>query len=151
DLKMYWVWGYSLTERRYILVPEQLVYYCNHSYRQPLFVHECSNGCASGTSFEEAILYALLELMERDEFLITWFAKLALPKLDYSNVRDRQFQFICDRINRLGYDVTLFDMRLDMPIPVVLAVALRRDGGMGALSLAAGAGLDPLAAMWGAV
>jgi ribosomal protein S12 methylthiotransferase accessory factor len=58
---------------------------------------------------------------------------------------------MCDRINRLGYDISLFDMRLDMPLPVVLAVATRRDGGKGRLSLAAGAGLDPLAAIWGAV
>ena len=37
----------------------------------------------------------------------------------------------------------LFDNRIDLPMPVVTGVAVRRDGGLGTLCSRAGAGLDP--------
>jgi ribosomal protein S12 methylthiotransferase accessory factor len=48
-----------------------------------------------------------------------------------------------DRLDLLGYDVRLFDNRADLPVPVVTAVAVRRDGGLGTLCFAAGSSLDP--------
>jgi ribosomal protein S12 methylthiotransferase accessory factor len=41
----------------------------------------------------------------------------------------------------------LFDMRVDLPVPVVMAVAERLDGGLGRLCFAAGASMDPLEAV----
>ena len=37
------------------------------------FVFECSNGCATGSCLEEAVLFGLLELVERDAFLLGWY------------------------------------------------------------------------------
>jgi len=69
DRKIPWVRGYSLRDDREILVPLVLTYYhCEpHAER---FVQQCSNGCASGGSLAEAVLFGLLELIERDAFLL---------------------------------------------------------------------------------
>lgn len=50
-----------------------------------------------------------------------------------------------------GYDVHAFDNRIDLAVPVVTALAVRRDGGPGSFSFGAGASLDPRAALEGAL
>jgi ribosomal protein S12 methylthiotransferase accessory factor len=142
DRPIPWVWGYSLRDRRPILVPERLVYY-KGGPGPDNFVHECSNGCASGSRVEEAALFGMLELIERDAFLLAWYGKARLPEIDANSCRDPATRFMVDRISLYGYEVRLFDNRIDLPIPVVTAVGVRRDGGPGTLCFAAGAGLDP--------
>lgn len=140
---MHWVWGYSLRDRVPRLVPEQLVYYLDRRTEQRKFVQECSNGCASGSCPEEALLHGMLELIERDAFLLAWYGSARLAEIDPATCRDETVHFMLDRVNLLGYDVHLYDTRADLPIPVVTAVAVRRDGGLGQLCFAAGASLDP--------
>jgi ribosomal protein S12 methylthiotransferase accessory factor len=142
DLPIPWVWGYSLRDRRALLVPERLVYYLGRG-AGPNFVEECSNGCAIGSCAEEAILHGMLELIERDAFLLSWYGKLRLPEIDPDTCQRRSTRFMVDRLRMIGYDVRLFDNRIDFPVPVVTGVAVRRDGQLGALSFGAGSGLAP--------
>ncbi|WP_146605715.1 TOMM precursor leader peptide-binding protein [Micromonospora craterilacus] len=140
---MHWVWGYSLRDREPRLVPEQLVYYLDRRTDQRKFVQECSNGCASGSCPEEALLHGMLELVERDAFLLAWYGSARLAEIDPATCRDESVHFMIDRVNLLGYDLRLFDTRADLPVPVVTAVAVKRGGGLGQLCFAAGASLDP--------
>jgi ribosomal protein S12 methylthiotransferase accessory factor len=140
---MHWVWGYSLRDREPRLVPEQLVYYLDRRTDERKFVQECSNGCASGSCPEEALLHGLLELIERDAFLLAWYGSARLAEIDPAGCRDPRVRFMLDRVGLFGYDIRLFDTRVDLPVPVVTAVAVRRDGGIGQLCFAAGASLDP--------
>jgi ribosomal protein S12 methylthiotransferase accessory factor len=151
ERKYFWVWGYSFNRRRPILVPEQLVYYLDHRKDHPNFVQDCSNGCATGSCLEEAILFGLLELIERDSFLISWYAKLGLPRIDPWSSTNREILFLVDRIRKLGYDLHLFDMRLDLKVPSVMGLGVRLDPGLGKLVVAAAAGLDPEQAVLGAI
>jgi len=139
---MHWTWGHSLRDDRPVLVPEQLVFYLDRR-PYPKFVQECSNGCASGSCVEEAVLHAMLELLERDAFLLSWYGAARLPEIDLTSCRDPRVRFVRDRIARLGYRMRLFDMRADLPVPAVMAVAERRDGRPGTLCFGAGAGFDP--------
>ncbi len=150
DTPTHWVWGYSFGERRPLLVPEQLVFYLD---RRPdrKFVQECSNGCASGTSTEEALLHGMLELIERDAFLLCWYGGARLPEIDQSTCDDEEVRFVLDRVARLGYRMRLFDMRVDNPVPAVMAVAERLDGGLGRLCFAGGASLEPIEAVRAAI
>jgi ribosomal protein S12 methylthiotransferase accessory factor len=151
ERKLYWVWGYSFRLQRPILVPEELVYYLEYHPDVPHFVKECSNGCATGSTLEEAMLFGLLELIERDAFLMTWYARLAPPRIDPASCRKPATIHMLNRIDRLGYDVALFDTRMDIPVPSVTAVARRRDDALGQLVLAAGAGFDPEEAIRSAI
>ena len=151
DRDYYWVWGYSLTQSRPILVPEQLVYYTDYTRRQSLFVQDCSNGCAIGSSLEEAIFSGLMELIERDSFLISWSAKLSLPHIDPWSCRTKETLFLLDRIERMGCEVHFLDMRLDLGIPAVMALTRRRDQNLGSMVFAAGCSFDPEKAISGAL
>jgi len=143
DLPMHWVWGYSLRDERPLLVPEQLVYYLDHRPDQRRFVRESTNGCASGTCLEEAMLFGMLELVERDAFLLSWYASLRQPQIEVSSVRSTATRIALDRLSLAGYDARLFDVRVDLPIPVVGAVVIRRNTGLGHLCFAGAARMDP--------
>jgi ribosomal protein S12 methylthiotransferase accessory factor len=143
DQALHWVWGYSFQRKAPILVPEQLAYYLDHRTGRANFVQENSNGCASGSCMEEAVLFGLLELLERDAFLISWFARLPVKRIDPQSCGDAETLSLVDRICRVGYEVLLFDMRLDFPMPAVLCVARRHGPGLGRLVFAAGSSLDP--------
>ncbi|MGW3294541.1 TOMM precursor leader peptide-binding protein [Streptomyces xiamenensis] len=141
-----WVWGHSLRDHRPLLVPEVLTYY-HAPGLENRFVQESSNGCASGGSLEEAIYFGLMEVIERDAFLLSWYGRAALPELDpYSSTRPATRHMV-DRLAMYGYEARFFDTRVSFPVPVVTGVAVRPDGGMGRMCFGAGAGLDPESAL----
>lgn len=142
QLKQPWIWGYSLRDQRSILVPESLAYY-NLPHEVARSVMECSSGCATGSCLEEAVLHALLELIERDAFLLCWYGGAALPEIDPESCEDPQTRSMLDRVALCGYRTRLFDTRVDLEVPVVTAVAVRIDDGPGALVFGAGASPDP--------
>ncbi|MFG3257275.1 TOMM precursor leader peptide-binding protein [Streptomyces sp. NPDC048172] len=146
-----WVWGWSLRDDRALLVPEQLVYYLDHREDHRNTVQECSNGCASGSSVTEAVLHGLLELIERDAFLIQWYGGLTPAEIDLDTVGHPLVRQMRAHLGLLGYDLRCFDIRVDLPVPAVGAVAVRRDGGPGTLCFAGGASLDPADAVRAAV
>ncbi|WP_328383300.1 TOMM precursor leader peptide-binding protein [Streptomyces sp. NBC_00400] len=145
-----WIRGRELTTGRPVLVPRRLVYYGGETCDDN-FVFDSSNGCASGSTLTEAVLFGLLELIERDSFVLGWYGGAALPEIDVSAVPDPELHMMLDRAALHGYDVKLFDNRVDLPVPAVTGLAVRRDGGPGLLSFAAAAGLDPRRAILGAL
>ncbi|MFL6555187.1 MAG: TOMM precursor leader peptide-binding protein, partial [Bacillus sp. (in: firmicutes)] len=146
-----WVWGYSFLEERSILVPELLAYYSLGS-RQHGFVYETSNGCALGGSLEEAIFYGIMEVVERDSFLMTWYAQLNLPRLDPSSADDQELQLMIERMRSVaGYDLYLYNSTMEHGIPSICAIAKNRKQKGVNLICAAGAHLDPVRAVKSAV
>ncbi|MFI1528661.1 TOMM precursor leader peptide-binding protein [Streptomyces griseus] len=142
DRAIPWVWGHSLRDDAPILVPSRLAHY-SAGVDADNFVFECSNGCATGGSPEEAILFALLELVERDAFLLAWYGRAPLTAIDLTTATTPAVRSMLDRAALHGYDVHAFDTRMDLAVPVVTALAVRRDGGPGTLSFSAAAGFDP--------
>jgi ribosomal protein S12 methylthiotransferase accessory factor len=151
DVSIPWVWGWSLRDQQPLLVPEQVAYYLDHRRDHRNTVQECSNGCASGASTEEAVLHGLLELLERDAFLLSWYAGVTPPEIDLDTVDSPLVRHMRERLDLLGYDLRCFDVRADVPVPVVGAVAVRRVPGPGNLCFAGGAGFDPEDAVRAAV
>ncbi|WP_406209835.1 TOMM precursor leader peptide-binding protein [Kitasatospora sp. NBC_01560] len=137
-----WVRGYSLRDARPVLVPARLCYY-SAGLAADNFVFECSNGCAIGSCLEEAVLFGLLELIERDAFLLGWYGGARLTEIDLDSCGGGALRAMVDRAALQGYEVHAFDNRVDLTVPVVTGLAVRRDGGPGTLAFAAGAGFDP--------
>lgn len=150
DKPIHWVWGYSFLQERSILIPELLAYYslgCGEG-----FVYETSNGCALGGSLEEAILYGIFEVVERDSFLLTWYAELPLPRLDPYSAEDEELRLMIDRARAAGgYDIYLYNATMEHGIPSVWALAKNRKKKGLNMICAAGAHLDPIRAAKSAV
>jgi ribosomal protein S12 methylthiotransferase accessory factor len=147
DIQLRWIWGYSLTERRPLLVPLQLAFYGEKITGEPRIVHDNSNGCASGSCLEEAILFALLELIERDAFMIHWNLRLSPPQIDTSTLIDQNLRFLIDRLARQNCEVYLLDTRLDLRVPSIAALVVRRNNQLGTLTVATGSSFNPEDAM----
>ncbi|OBZ16969.1 TOMM precursor leader peptide-binding protein [Bacillus sp. FJAT-26390] len=145
-----WVWGYSFLQERPILVPELLAYYSSGCGQG--FVYETSNGCALGGSLEEAIFYGIMEVVERDSFLMTWYAQLQLTPLDPYSAGDLELNLMIERLREVaGYDIHLFNSTMEHGIPSVWAISKNRSDKGVNLICAAGAHPDPVRAAKGAI
>ncbi|WP_327382798.1 MULTISPECIES: YcaO-like family protein [unclassified Streptomyces] len=86
-------------------------------------LYESSNGCALGATLDEAALHALLELLERDAFLLTWWAGRPVPRIDWRSVTDPTTVELRAAMRRAGYEVDLLVLTRDVPVPAVWALA----------------------------
>ncbi len=146
DRELDWVWGYSFLRQGPILVPRLLAYYslgCGDG-----FVYETSNGCALGGTLVEAIFHGILEVVERDAFLLTWYARLPAPRLDPSSLDDPELRAMIHRFQEFtGYDLFLHNITMENRIPSVWLTAKNRRSTGANLVCAAGAHLDPVRAI----
>ena len=155
NLRFNWVWGYSFGEARAKLVPEQVVYYRRESVDatedNDRFLYETSNGCALGSSFEEALLYALLEVIERDAFLMAWYGRLRVRELLLHGTGGLAAEMLVAKVEAKGYKVHFFDITNDFEVPAVWALAVHRGQNRAKSFSAAGANPDPARALLSAL
>lgn len=127
-----WVWARSFGQDRPVLVPEH-VGYVQHRPRgsgSARFLYESSNGCAIGRGLEEAILYGLCEVIERDAFLLSWYARLPAAELDLEDSQlagDLALGHQRDRLEAAGFGLHVFKISLDHPVPAVMSLAVAND------------------------
>jgi ribosomal protein S12 methylthiotransferase accessory factor len=152
-----WVWAWSFGPDRPVLVPEH-VGYVQHRPRgsgSARFLYESSNGCAIGHGLEEAILYGLCEVIERDAFLLSWYARLPAAELDLEDpliAGDLALGHQRDRLEAAGFGLHVFKISIDHPIPAVMSLAVANDQNrIPQAFFAAGAHPDPGRAIRSAV
>lgn len=151
-----WVYGWSLGEARAVAVPEQMAYWGLRRKEtvdgSPVFVRETSSGCGLGNSLEEAALYGLFEVAERDAFLMAWYARTPLTRVAPPD-DDPLVGHASDFLDALGYELCLLDSSNDFGVPAVVCLALCREADSAAPQafFAAGAHHDPREAIRGAV
>jgi ribosomal protein S12 methylthiotransferase accessory factor len=146
DTRVRWTPGVALPSNDPAHLPAQLVYL---RWRSPEDTGEepigysTSNGTACGATFEEAVLSGLLELLERDAFMLTWYGRLSLPRLDWSS--EPELTRFDDRYFRAtGLRYSAIDLSRFHEVPTVVAI-VRGAPGDGA-PLAVGAACAPTAA-----
>lgn len=119
-----WVWGYSLTTGNPVLVPECCAYFWTLNRPDRAFLADTTNGCALGSCLEEAIVYGILEVAERDAFMLTWHSKMPARAIDLDAADDREPAITAAAITHAtGYRVSLFDTTTEVGIPCVWAMA----------------------------
>lgn len=142
-----WVWAYSLTRGEPVLVPQLIAYYGLQDLAgEPPLAYECSSGCALGSCLEEAVLHAILEVAERDAFLLTWYGRLPAPRVDLGSAASPQVPLAAATIEReTGYRVGAYDITVDHGIPCACVLAWHpgEDPGRAKAACAAAAHPDP--------
>ncbi|WP_175772137.1 TOMM precursor leader peptide-binding protein [Paraburkholderia phenazinium] len=81
------------------------------------------NGCAAGSSREEAILQGLLELIERDAVAIWWYNQIPRPGIDLASFADLYFDALVREYEALGWRLWALDITHDLAVPAVVALA----------------------------
>jgi ribosomal protein S12 methylthiotransferase accessory factor len=105
------------------------------------FCQADASGCAAGNTHAEAILQALLELVERDAAAIWWYNRIRRPAIDLRGFGISHFDGLAAEFNERGRTLELLDITTDLGIPACAAVSWDSSGGRAYLGF--GAHLDP--------
>jgi ribosomal protein S12 methylthiotransferase accessory factor len=123
-----WAMATLLPDTSSTLVPASLIYLpqCGDLGIEPL-CQVTSNGLAAGTSLDAAILAGLLELIERDAFVVAWMNRLPGRHIPMTGV-DSIASDIIRHYEAFGITVSLIDLTLDTPAHTVIAIATDKSG-----------------------
>lgn len=117
DLALHWFPATDLTNGQTTYVPGQFIYMPftkDPSYILP----NASTGLAAHSKYHQAMLGALLEVIERDSFTITWMNEIVPPKI---RITEEVKAYIDERFPT-DYEWHFFDMRYDIGVPAVFGL-----------------------------
>jgi ribosomal protein S12 methylthiotransferase accessory factor len=118
---------------------------------EPLLRVPNSNGLATHETFDEAARRGILELIERDAFMITFSNMLVPPRIALDKIRDEQARIRIESLRRTDFEVDLLLLPTDMPFAVVCCVLRDRTAEGPALVVGARAHEDAGEAITGAL
>lgn len=138
-----WVEGFSLTRSQPTLVPASLVHltYEPPDYAQ-VFEQGPVSGYACGNTAEEALLGALLEVIERDSLMVCWYNYLPVPAFDLTAIQSPALRQTLDRYHSAPVRLHCASITTDLGIPAALAVMTSRAPGWPAAVVATAADLN---------
>lgn len=146
-----WTWACSLTRQKPILVPAVFVYlHYPLATGETAFCRPISTGAACGTSYGDAIVRGIYEIVERDAFMILWLNRHSAPRLKIPP-QSRLGQSIQRRFHSPAMSHTLIWMSSDLPIHACLAIVVEEAQGMRRSYVGLSAHLDPQRAALGAL
>ena len=155
--KFNWIPVESLVTKKTVLCPVQLLnnlYFRSHvdhpgaqkddRRNEPMLRWAITTGLATGRSHEEALTKGILEIVERDAFIITYLNKLSPPMidLDYLSCQDEEIKKILSRFRRYKLEVYLIQLPTDFAVHIIAAVIIDRTGTTAAPAFTIGASAD---------
>ena len=147
-----WVRGENLTRNMPVYIPAQLVYW-NYSVEDEMMMlaEGNTNGAAGHFTRDEAILSALLELIQRDGFTIHWLRNAHPHLIDERTIEDVPTKDILTRFKESGVEAYLLDTTTDIGVPTCVCVCIDARGEHPHLYLAASAGFTVQSTIFSAI
>ncbi len=128
--------GFSLADGQPAFLPAQLVY-LHHVRSEPPVGYPTSNGLACGPTLAEAVLAALLEVVERDAMMLAWANRLSLPRLTWLD--DPTIRAVdAEVFAPTGLRYTAIDTSAFFGVPATIGVVHGADGDRAAIGIGAG-------------
>jgi ribosomal protein S12 methylthiotransferase accessory factor len=122
-----WVRGISLLDGRLTYLPAVMVYlHIRPETRAERIWLPISTGCAAHETYENALVHAILEVVERDAISLVWLQELELPRIE---IDDPSLIGPCwDRLERSSRDLeyAFFDATTDLGFPTIYALQVTR-------------------------
>jgi len=119
-------------------LPAELVYLGRPATASLPIAHSTSSGLACAPTFTEAVLRALLELVERDAVMLAWKCRLSLPLLDWTE-DDHLLSYDRRFFGRAGIRFSVLDGSAFLGVPVAIAVVHGSADSGASLAIGAGA------------
>jgi ribosomal protein S12 methylthiotransferase accessory factor len=136
ETRVHWAPAQRVRDGTDAWVPAQLTYLGFPAEEAPIG-YSTSNGLAAAEDWDTALLRALLELLERDAFMLAWNARLSFARLDWR--RSPQLAAYHGRyLEPSRARLTTVDLSPVHAVPTVLAVVRGNPG-----ALVVGAGCAP--------
>ena len=135
-----WTPTWSLSHERVRWVPTQYCFYRYPGEPEHDFARADSNGCASGSTLEEAIFQGFMELVERDSCALWWYNRVRRPAIDLASFDDPFLRREEAFLRGQGRTLYALDLTSDLGVPVV--AALSHEAGGRTIMCGLGAHLD---------
>jgi ribosomal protein S12 methylthiotransferase accessory factor len=121
---IHWVRGSWLPWGEPVWVPAWATFRQFPSPPEERFCQVTSNGLAAGLDLSDATFRAVLELVERDAFMLSWYCRLPGQELKFDGRLEPEYMEILDRIRERGADVRLYLLHAGIVgAPTVLCLA----------------------------
>lgn len=148
-----WTWGTCLNTEEAQLVPVSMVYLIDPALFDARKIWEpSSSGLACGISYEAATLSGLLEVVERDAFLMAWWNQLPCPRVSPSLVAsDPRLHILLEHLERRHLTLMVNDLTVEYGIPTYCAWIVDPSGHLPAAAVGAAAHLTPRQAILKAI
>ena len=142
-----WIKGSSLfSSNKELLIPAQMAlpgYKINSEKGEKHWAPGFSTGTASGTSYQNALLSAITEIVEIDAFSINWFAERPSPQISFDGT-------IMDNIIKEIFASTDFEPVMlyhslgDINVHTMSSFLINKKGLLPAISVGSQSSLDPV-------
>lgn len=154
QVKISWVKGKNLTTQKACLIPTQLIYlnyFKRSKNNEPILGQLNSNGTAGGFTEEEAILSAILELIERDAFMGIYLNIIKPLRIDLYAIKEKTIKDMVLEFERNYFKPYVYEITTDLKIPVFLAVIIDQTEEKPKFTIGAKCGFDEIEALKGAL
>lgn len=129
DARYLWIKGISLVTGKHTYVPAQLISGAPregplHTIEEPLIRWRTTNGLATWPTKTGARLAGILEVVERDAYMITWLNQISPRRFNLSKLCDNNpvLARIVDKCERYRLRIHALQMVTDAPTHAVLVV-----------------------------
>lgn len=145
DKLLNWTRARSLTEGGAVLIPTEFVSLPSYPIggAASLISQHTTNGFAAGNNLEEAVLQALLEVIERHNVWLAQRVDGLVKGICLSEVKPAPLRNIIRAAQAEGMETSLYLISTDLAIPTVTALLRGRKEGLPAYSAGFGCHLDP--------
>ena len=113
-----------------------------HVHPEPLLVPPITTGIATGQNTTDATLRSLLEVIERDAFIIYWLNQIPPAKINPATSNDPQIRELARIAERYRLEFHVLYLRTDVPAHTVCTFLIDRSGIGPALIVGAKTSLD---------
>jgi len=109
---------------------------------EPLLSPPITTGAAAGQTLTDALYVALLEIIERDAFMIYWHQQLPARRIDVSTIENPELQQLLTLAVKYQLELHVLYLETDAPVHTVCLVVLDRTGIGQAVSIDSKSGFD---------
>ncbi len=123
-----WAAAESLVDGSLKYVPAGCVWLWYPFRNEPVYNFADTNGCAAGSTREDAFVHALLELIERDALGIWWYNRVRRPGVSAAHLEDTELWQASQFFAAHDRSLEILDLTNDIEIPVWVAISADSKG-----------------------
>jgi len=123
--KINWIRGKSFFNKNEMLIPAQLIY-INYRFTksEKVIQFASSNGAAGDWSKDKALCKSILELIEREAFLIFYLNKISPKEVLLDSINLPSFHEIRKKFVKYNLKLRIFNITTDLEVPIYLTVII---------------------------
>lgn len=125
--KFWWRKSFSVLDQKEKWLPAQAIYLPYTRKKEPLLRNSISTGLASGVSNKGAIYRGLMEIIEREAFIIAYLNELSLYSISEDSLKSNpEVEQLIEKIEAKNLELEVLEVPTDAPAKVFITILIDR-------------------------